>query len=302
MPPVRLDIPRRRAELDGTMHRRDMIALALAGCFGARPGAAALPPRTSQWDMPGPGGEHRIMTAWPQQDPPPGGFPLLVMLDGNAGFDIALQAMRSLDKPICLCALGYPTEDGGEINRRRAMDYTPAAPGAAPDPVGLPGGGADAFLDFILTAVRPRLDALPMNWEKRALFGHSYGGLFALHHFFTRPEAFPASVAASPSLAYGDGIAWAEARRFMATPPPGAAAMRLLLTIGEKEGTAGPDASPQRLAWLEHTRRVGRAEELARVLKAMPQGPETDFVSFPGQDHGSVIPFALTRGVRFASE
>ncbi|KAF3805558.1 hypothetical protein GCG54_00002905 [Colletotrichum gloeosporioides] len=55
-------------------------------------------------------------------------------------------------------------------------------------------GGADAFLDLIQDKTRGA------TIGKKALFGHSPGGLFVLHARFTTPNSFDCFLASSPSF------------------------------------------------------------------------------------------------------
>ena len=92
-------------------------------------------------------------------------------------------------------------------------------------------GGADAFLAFIATDVKPLIESeLAIDRGRQALFGHSFGGLFVLHVLFTRPESFQSYVAASPSITWGEPAITAAEARFTADPAHGP--IRLLATAG----------------------------------------------------------------------
>ncbi|WP_149538318.1 alpha/beta hydrolase [Siccirubricoccus phaeus] len=284
----------------------------MAGLLAGRPVSAAegerpvTLPRSLQWELPAPGDParpYRIMAAWPEEAPPPGGFPVLYLLDGNAIFATAVEAARVQGRraaatgvaPALLVGIGYPTESPFDM-ARRSRDYTPPA---ATAPEGT--GGADAFLDFLLQVVRPAVAArFPVNPDRTALFGHSFGGLFALHALFARPGSFRRTIAASPSIWFAGGAVLESERRFAAAPPPEAAQLGLLITVGGlEEQDAG--ASPARQAVLRERRMAGQARELAARLAALgPRGPQVSFVEFPGENHGSVLPVAVNRALRFA--
>jgi predicted alpha/beta superfamily hydrolase len=136
--------------------------------------------------------------------------------------------------------------------------------------------------------------------RRQALFGHSYGGLFVLHTLFARPAAFQTYVAASPSIWWGG--------RFVLTQLPAAldgaaGAPRVLLTVGALEQAApGADASPRGLM-LAEKRMVDAARELAATLQARPGGAgRVAFAAFDGEDHGSALFPALSRGLAFFME
>ncbi|KAA2212805.1 alpha/beta hydrolase [Pseudoroseomonas oryzae] len=293
------------------MSRRALVAAMLTGT-AAR--AADLPitlPRSATWDMRSTAGHrHRILLGWPKAPAPPGGYPALLLLDGHTSFPIATALARqqeargaqSLTEPAVLVGLTYPEEaaPSGDGVDGRSRDYTLPAAGA---PAGT--GGADAFLDFVEQLLLPDIAArLPLDRDRLALFGHSYGGLCALHAFFTRPALFRATIAASPSIWWGNGAVLAEESRFAGALPPGTARRRLLITVGSREQRSAEEIAalpPARQERARMSNMVGRAGDLAARLSGLgPEGPEVAFVNFPGEDHGSVIAPAIGRAVRFA--
>ncbi|MFI7940128.1 alpha/beta hydrolase-fold protein, partial [Acinetobacter baumannii] len=50
----------------------------------------------------------------------------------------------------------------------------------------------------------------PINSQQQSLYGHSFGGLFVLYHFFQKPTAFQRYFAASPSLWFDQGMLFRE--------------------------------------------------------------------------------------------
>jgi predicted alpha/beta superfamily hydrolase len=286
--------------------RRGALTLLGAGASLPALGADEPPvtlPRTRQWDLAGPDGPRRLFAYRPEGEPPVGGFPVLYLLDGNAVFFTAVEALRIQQRraqatgvhPMVIVAVGYPTDQ--PFNMRRSHDYTPVLPGA---PEG--SGGADAFLDQLLGSVAASVaERLPVNPARASLFGHSYGGLFALHAFLTRPGAFRRTIAASPSLWFAEGAMMEAVRRFAANPPPNLSSLGLLLTVGglEEEDAAMP---PARQAILRERRMVSRAREVAGILSNLgPRGPEAGFQLFDGENHGSVLSGAVNRALRFVS-
>ncbi|WP_451977592.1 alpha/beta hydrolase [Azospirillum endophyticum] len=300
------------------MTRRGLLgasaAAVAADLMPCGPAAAGEPvavtlPRTVQWDMTAggdPSRPHRIFASWPETPPPPEGWPVLYLLDGNSVFGTAAEAMRVVGghgaaagiPPALVVAIGYPTEKAFDQSRR-ARDYTPPAAGA---PSGT--GGADAFLDFIEGDLKPEVERrFRVDRGRQTLFGHSYGGLFVLHALFTRCGAFQRYVAASPSIWWQDRAILDEERRFTEALPPEAAGRSLLVTVGGNELQAPPGerSDPAR----EERRRKARMEENARELAErlaalVPRGPAVRFVTFAGENHGSVIPAAVSRAVAVA--
>ena len=113
------------------------------------------------------GARYRLLISVPDGPAPMRGFPTLLLVDGDALF--------ASEKP-------FDAE-------RRQRDLLPV-----PD-------GADRFLEMIAGELLPAIGRIaPLDPARRTLIGHSYGGLFALHALFTRPDLFEAHVAGSPSI------------------------------------------------------------------------------------------------------
>lgn len=257
-------------------------------------------PRSLSWDMTAggdPARRYRLALAWPEEPPPPEGYPVLLVLDANPCFATAVEAYRALrwrstappPPPALILGLGHGGGEGYDPPARQ-RDYTPPLPGQP-----LAGDGAEAFLDFIASEVLPALATRhPVDRTRLALFGHSLGGLFATYALLARPGLFHAIIAASPSLWWEDGLAMEAARRFAAAPPAAAAGTRLLVTVGGLEESNNGPRGPLRVS----RRMIARARALAALLREA--GLDTDFLEFPGEDHGSAKLHALLRATRFA--
>jgi hypothetical protein len=236
---------------------------------------------------------YRLLIGLPAEPPPPAGFPLLVLVDGNALFATAmssarLQAGRSEVTgvgPAIVLGIGYPSDRPFDVERRQ-RDLLPVA------------DGADRFLDVIAGDILPALSEIaPYDPRRRALIGHSYGGLFALHALFTRPGLFASHVASSPSIWWNDRAILATEAAFRTNGACDAG--RLLIAVGEDEqgGTAG--TPPSRAERLSKARMVDNAVEMASRLRASGR-IVCENVVFPGENHVSVIPAMLSRAVAFA--
>jgi len=77
-------------------------------------------------------------------------------------------------------------------------------------------GGADNFLKFLETELAPYVEASYRTEPFRILCGHSFGGLFATHALFARPELFNATIAVSPTLTWDDDLMLKRGKRFFA--------------------------------------------------------------------------------------
>ncbi|MGK2286512.1 alpha/beta hydrolase [Pedomonas sp. V897] len=263
----------------------------LAGLFLSVLLLMAQPAWAAPWELPrsdviemaaGDGHVYRVLVAWPEGEPPAAGWPVLWMLDGEDNFALAVQTARRLTR-------GHPREalkhglivaiDSGPI-ARRILDYTPAVPGYA-IPEGRPAhgqktGGAEAFLSFIETKVRPHIAARwPINTARETLAGHSFGGILALYDL-RRHGNFDAYAAISPSLWFADG---------KALPRERPATARTVILAGSREG--GPANGV-----LEH------GEHLAAELRE--GGADARFGLLEGHTHGTTMLAAMMDIVRLA--
>jgi predicted alpha/beta superfamily hydrolase len=254
------------------------------------------------------GQRYRIFLSVPETAPPPGGHPVIYVLDANAAFpSIALMARTAARRskvtgraaPVVV-GIGYASgEDYDSV--ARARDYTPSAGGKA----GKGEGGADLFLDFIEQELKPLIQsAVPVNPQRQALFGHSYGGLLTLHALFTRPAMFQTWIAASPSIWYADRYILSEMAGLKTARTLPAS---VLLTVGELEQAAAPPtAKPtDRAAMLAQKRMVDEVRDLAAQLEAHRQefGLErVRSIELPRENHGSSVFPALSRGMEFFLE
>ncbi|KAJ5305702.1 esterase [Penicillium antarcticum] len=135
------------------------------------------------------------------------------LLDGNAMFHSATDIVRrrmvhGAQKNTVIIGISYPLTDS-VFSPRRGYDLTPPCkeynPPKGPnrEPYLQLHGGVDAFFQFITNKVRHLVfcSTFPrVSVSETALFGHSYGALFALHALYAAPSSFDAFLAASPSI------------------------------------------------------------------------------------------------------
>lgn len=240
-----------------------------------------------------------------------GSLPILFVTDADLFFGMAAE-MTGLRagalKPCVVVGVGYGV-GLAEISPLRTRDLTPplSDEGLAALPwfekfYGKARGEAPALVSFIADVLTPQIARLypAADTETRILFGASFGGLFVLHALFARPEAFSGVIATSPAV-YWDrfqlldrAAAFAEAVR---ERPP-----RVFLSAGGKEQDPLTEAPPRRIALDElnaeiaDSRFIDGARGLAARLKGLGL-PDVEFVLFEGEDHSSVIPAALSRGL-----
>lgn len=258
------------------------------------------------------GAPYRIFYRRPSGEAPAAGWPVLYLLDGNAVFATAVDAIRvqaawPLGTGIAeaaIVAVGYPT-DAAYDSVRRSWDYGPP-PGVTYPPHTADGpdvrtGGADRFLAFLEDEVKPEIARrIAVDTAQQALFGHSFGGLFVLHALFNRPEAFSAWIAVSPSIYWEDFCLAASQERFERAPTPA----RVLISAGEYEQQLAPfqigaaDEANRRAAHAR-SRTVDHAQAMAERLAAL-DGVTSLFEMIPGETHMSVLPTAINQAIRFA--
>ncbi|MEE4452177.1 alpha/beta hydrolase [Novosphingobium resinovorum] len=262
------------------------------------PAAGYTMPSTQVWDMKADSGEvYRIFVSYPAAnvEVPAGGFPVLYVLDGNALFASfaetrRIQEFADVGKSIVV-GVGYPTDDAYDV--RRLYDLTGGPP---PPPWDVEfakerNGGWDKFLDFLTGKLRTEIAArYKTNPQRQALFGHSLGGLFAIHTLFTRPDAFHAIVAASPSLFWHHQEMLKEERAFTAALQAGTITnpARLMVVAGERDETALEFWDPQDFAKRMEPLSVYGLRSRSRTY------PEEGHITVPSRSVTETLRFAFT--------
>lgn len=250
------------------------------------------------------GSDYLIYIAWPQQPPPPEGYPILYLLDGSESFAIAAEYQNRLGSyagmaPGIVVGIGYPDAS------RRNFDYTPAVPEGVKLVPGMgPTGGAKPFLDFLANKVIPLVEAgHSVDANRRTLAGYSLGGLLTLQALFKRPDLFQTYVASSPSIWFGEKQILKMLPGFAERLDGLPSRRRMLLSAGEYEQSPPPgmerDPSWRRIADISrHARMVDNARELADDLQSAPM--HVEFRVEPGETHATGNWPALRDALRLA--
>lgn len=151
-------------------------------------------------------------------------YPVVYTLDATAkGFSSASSGINSLvltghSSPVLVVGIGYPVDSFWETQNLRTRDYAPTEwpgfmemanrllwPGLA-DAGTIKAGGADAFLEFIETELKPYIHKkYKVDSKDATIVGSSFGGMLAAHALVTRPEIFNRYIIGSPSLYWDDG-------------------------------------------------------------------------------------------------
>ncbi|TCU51812.1 hypothetical protein EDF58_11918 [Novosphingobium sp. PhB57] len=231
------------------------------------------------------GHAYRVMVAWPEGPPPPQGWPVLWLLDGEDNFAIATTTARRLARAGGRSGVGagliVAVESGGLP--RRIYDYTPPVEGYV-IPTGSPAagrslGGGGAFLTYLRDKLRPEISGRwKIDAKRETLMGHSFGGLLALHAL-AQGGWWSRYVAVSPSLWYGNGLIARETHGMAALQDK-----RALLAAGDREGAPS-----------------GSSATLADVVAALSaRGVDARASVLPGQSHGSTMMAAMVDGITLA--
>lgn len=221
-------------------------------------------------------------------------YPALFTLDADYSFPLAKQTSEHLSDrnhipEVFVFSIAYD----GPLNYRltRTRDYTPTYcmdnPGYGPEFQKHSGGGP-AFADFLEKELIPYLEKSFRISNQRALVGHSYGGLFAAWMLIARPQVFNGYISLSPSLWY-DNMFVSRLEKQIASTRKDLKA-KAFFGVGEKEarvyGTsfAMVDDMQKLVATL-----IGRKYKNLQIRSAV----------FPDENHDTVYPGALTRGIMF---
>lgn len=241
------------------------------------------------------GPEYRVSVWSPTGGQPPrGGYPVVYMLDGNAVFESLTRTQSALlpGQALQAVVVGIGYDDAQRFNvTARSYDYTPPSPGADaprgsprdPDARGWakPGGGADRFLGILQQRIQPLVERrYAVNPRERTLYGHSYGGLFALHVALSRPQAFQHYVAASPSIWWNGKFILQSLAHPAAVPTAG-----VDVTVMAGAEAQGRDQEPD------------SPEAVVRALQGIAN-MRADLQVFPGLGHGETLPASLAATLR----
>jgi len=191
-------------------------------------------------------------------------YQVAYLLDGNDHFIhasgiVQILAQTGLAPQIIL--IGIPN------TKDRAHDLTPQIDTAS---VQFPtGGGADSFLKFLTDELVPFVDKTYRTEPYKILIGHSFGGLFAVHTLLTKPDAFDAYIAISPSLWWNH---WSEVQSTQSFFKAHPAVKKVLYT---SLGTEGDQM-------------LNPMNNFAKILeKSAPKTFLWKYVPMPKENHGT---------------
>lgn len=204
-------------------------------------------------------------------------YPVLYMHDGQNVFDDATSfagEWRADETAAELIAAGkippiiiVAIENAGA---GRIQEYTPT-----PDPKESAGGGAKDYADFLLSEVKPYVDANFRTLKEgvnTGVCGSSLGGLVSLYICDRLPDVFGLCGAVSPSL-------WWDNRELLlriSRQPQALAKCRVWVDMGTDEGSG-----------VEPSANVANVKELSRILEraGMTQGKNLKLQIIDGAGH-----------------
>ena len=170
-----------------------------------------------------------------------GSYPVLYVTDADWQFPVIAEYVEYLAywKRI------PPMLVVGIVNVERNRDFVPRE-----DPSFPASGQADRFLPFLLDELRSEIDARYGGSELELLFGHSFGGVLALHTLFQAPDAFDAFIAVGASTWVAERVLFEEAESFFAEG--GRSEAMIYMSVAEADGgPTVPDGEAFAELWRE---------------------------------------------------
>lgn len=224
----------------------------------------------------------------PEVEPPSEGFPVYYVLDGLSYFSFVRDVIRLQQQnssrtgvtPGIVIGICHQKE---EMRTQRFIDFTgPAEKLMVPEhakgklPEGF--GGADLFFQFLHGELKPFVEAqYPINRGMQTIFGHSLAGYFSLWCLFNQPSSFQNYIAISPSVWWnGEELLGMGEQFIKAGRTEG---QRVFLAVGEKEGFM--------------------VEGTGKIDALLKEHLPVEFYVAPEENHASVLPTVLSRGIRF---
>jgi predicted alpha/beta superfamily hydrolase len=220
-------------------------------------------------------GERReILVSVPPAVPPGVKLPLLVVLDAERQFRLAVFVTENLR----WCNRLPPIVVAGVVNTHRGRDMLPGFDGdefTAADSAG-------RFLTFLADELPSFLAERHAVGDYRILRGHSNAGAFVLQALARRPDAFQAYLATSPSS--GDDRLQRLLARTLSRP--GLGPRFLFLGVGDEEGDIA----------------LGATRFAKTIEGSLPASLAYHYAYFPGENHCSVVLPSLLRGLQLLGE
>jgi predicted alpha/beta superfamily hydrolase len=143
-------------------------------------------------------------------------------------------------------------------------------------------GHAEDFKNFISSQVIPFIDATYRTKPEKTLIGHSFGGIFASWIALNHSAMFENYLIVSPILDFEDHLIFNDIANISKTLP-----RKIYLAAGSREAF-----------YSSNQNFLGDLERFYEELKSHPN-ITTKMEIFADEFHASVVPFAVSRGLRF---
>jgi predicted alpha/beta superfamily hydrolase len=243
-------------------------------------------------------------------------LPRRYVLDGNAQAQTATEAFRRIrpNDPIqpdtIIVSIGYPNlPPDSPYADGRYYDYQIPVWETCPPPElpGVPSGG-EAFITFLDTVLRPWIhNYFPSaTFDRDALYGHSFSGLFTIYTLMTRPELFDVFLSASPFLVWNDAYIFDHLEPFhTASLPNGTTKPALQITYGgyecnpQKRRTESLEAFRERRAFIQSMRICELSDRLYKEIKNSPNLRHIEKREYPFSYHPAVGGNAIADGLDY---
>lgn len=222
-------------------------------------------------------------------------------------------------------SIGYPLTDHVYSFAHRFSDYTPPFPTSqVPDPHG------DEFVEFIDGTLRPwvRTTVFPnVAFNRDALYGHSFGGLFVIYALISRPDMFDTYLSASPAVEWRNASILDMVSDSLGTGLPGSSSFAARLRGSECASGNGTSNKPalmitygsleqfpvrrrteteaefrERKNYFQPLRMTEYCHELFDRVWASGRMRDVVIKEYAGQDHSGVAASAITDGIDYFAD
>jgi len=242
-------------------------------------------------------GQFRLSIAIPKGQSPEGGWPVIVLLDGNNTFPIAL----SFAPKAAIIGIGYPTGNKSVIVAKRYYDLTSKAPESMiPGPRDQPKpktGGEAEFRRFIFDKALPFIAKKHrIDLQHVTLYGHSLGGYFVLKTLLSDDANKVNNFCASdPSIWWSNHELWQQIKQFDKNSVGPA---HLMIDVAEKKVNHQQlsDDEQKRINALRQGPNGRNISEFLRTQKRF----DNLFRSYANESHGTLIEFSIADCLNFA--
>ena len=220
-------------------------------------------------------------------------YPVVYMLDGDPNLPLTalIQWNMTYDGELpkmIIVGIGYQAKNFMGTVSYRTLDYTPThveksdSQMTANHHLKMVSGGAGNFLIVMKNEIIPFIEKSYSTNHDRTLAGHSFGGLFAAYVLFREPLLFNRYLISSPSLHWGDEEIMREETAFYNNGHS---------TLQAKVFISAGSLEPEEM--------VPDVKELVRTIQRRNYvGMEVTERVFDNETHLSVMPFAISRGLR----